>query len=1069
MRGRFGKAARQAFCPAALVLIFSSVAWADGISGLVRDEQKAVLPGVTVTIRNVETGLVRRVVTGNEGRYDAPNLPPGTYDVSASLAGFRTTVRRGVTLTVAQDIVVDLILTLGGIEETVDVAGGAPLVDTTSAAISGLVDERAIRDLPLVSRSWDELITLQAGTTVFRRVDPGVQSGHTDQFSVSGQRPTSNKFYQDGMELGGAQGIVDLPGSAAGVNLGVEGIREFRVLTSSYSPEFGKRAGGAVITVTKSGTNEFRGSLIHFYRNDAMDAPNFFAVAEKDPFTRHNYGGSLGGPIVRDRTFFFVNYEGIRETLSTPVSLVVPNEAAREGFLPGPTGEQVFVGASPKVRPLFNLWPLPNAGDFGDGTGAFEHAPERRIRENYFLGRFDHQFSDTDSLFVSYTISDADQVELESLGPFFDYHFATRQQRATIEYKRIATENLLNSFRIGFSRPHQVTGPSQVVDLPGVPEFTPGRGIGGVEVGGLDSVGTGSTGSTWSTKNHFQLTNQLSYVRGRHTFEVGGQFQRIHFDESAPAVPAGVWEFAGLSELLLGTPQRFNGALPDDATGTLAVGLPAQIDTNKAWRQTYGALYFRDKIRWTSNLTVDLGLRYEVLTSPTETNGRTGNFPVVDVIPPFNHVLGSTPDVGEKIYQTTYGAGFAPRVGLAWDPFGHEKTSLRAGFGVFYDQIESEYRWYWRTNPPFDAAIDLQGADASIDVFPSPWGAVDIEDAVIAARVIDPELDVPTVLHFNVGLEQQVGTAAAFKVSYVGSRGSDLLVGNTANLPIPEIVDGELFWPADAPVPQPLFGRVRFLQSGATSQYDSLQTEFETRFAGSGLFRRLRSKFAYAFSKTIDDLSQLQSSAAVGSRAVPTNPLDLHGDRGLSAQHRAHLFTANFTFDLSELPLSGVAGALLNNWQVSGILTIASGLAVNINTGFNRSRNGHDNRIDRPNLIAGGSSNPILGGYEQYFDPSQFALPAPGFLGNLGSNTLIGPGLATMDLAFVKRFPVAALSDSFNVQLRAEVFNVFNRNNFGLPDPAVFVSSGAVRGAAGRITNTSTPNRQMQVGLRMQF
>lgn len=1045
------------------LLMLSSVAQAQSISGVVTDEQGGALPGVTVTIENLDTGATRTVVTSSRGRYETPGMPPGTYAVEGMLSGFSSAIRRGVTVTVGQDIVVDLTLSVGEVTDEIVVVGGAPLVNTSSATVSGLIDERAMRDLPLVSRSWDQLTTLQPGAAVFRAVDTGSSSqGFGQKFTVSGQRPTSNTFYQDGVELGGAQRITGLPGSAAGVNLGVEAIREFRVLTSTYSPEYGKKAGGAIISVTKSGTNQVHGSLFEFHRNEALDAPNFFAVGEKDPFERNNFGASLGGPILRDQTFFFVNYEGLREDLARPQSVLVPNQQVRRGFLPGADGQLQFVGVAPEVRPFLALWPLPNGRDFGDGTAAYEFAPTRETGEDYFLGKIDHQFSDTDSVFASYNISDAALANpLDN--PLFFEETGTREQRLSTEYKRIMSSALLNTLRFGWHRSYHDVNSRSSEDL-GILEITPGAGLANLFVEGLASGGPGTQGSTYGLRSSFQVSDHLSYIRDRHSFEVGGVLQRIHIDEDPTDRKNGEWEFDGLRELLLGDFRAFTGAFPIGATGVMNIGLPLDIEYVKNWRQTYGALYVRDRFRWRPNLTLDLGLRYEVLTSPTEVNGRVSNMPYTRN-PPFNYIMDTDPVIGKKAYSTNWDKGLAPRLGIVWDPFSKGKTSVKAGYGVFYDQVESEFRFFTHINPPFAPRAQTSAPGS----FPIPWAVLDVGELETVGRSIDPELDVPAIQHFNVGIEQQVGGAAMVSVAYIGSRGSHLLDVVESNLNVPVLVDDELFWPENASLANPLLGQWDILLSEASNGYDALQTEFQTRFAGDGPLGRLRSKVGYTFSKATDTMSGLQSSAASNTRGKHLDPFDLERDRGLSAYHMAHRLTVNFTYDLQGLPFHGIVGALSNNWQVSGIWIALSGLPVNLQNGTRRSRNGQNTNVERPDLIAGGDDDPVLGGYERYFDPSQFVLPSAGFHGNVGRNTLSGPGLSTFDLALSRYVPLTTISDDFNIQIRLEIFNLFNQTNFGLPDSSIFNSDGTVRGSVGRITETSTPARQMQLGLKIVF
>lgn len=1045
------------------LLTCASEGSAEGISGVVKDQQGAVLPGVDITIENLETGVKRQLVTGPDGRYEATNLPPGSYAVHAALSGFATVVRRGMTLTVGRNIEINIDLPLGELSDEIVVVGEAPLVDTSSAAVSGLVDERAIRDLPLVSRSWDQLIKLHSGASTFRPIATGSASqGFGEKFTISGQRFTSNSFYQDGVELGGAQRITGLPGSAAGVNLGVEAIREFRVLTSSYSPEYGKKSGGSIITVTKSGTNELHGSLFYFHRNDSMDSANFFDQGEKDPFTRHNFGGSAGGPVVRNKTFFFANYEALREDLASPLSVIVPNALARQGVLPNASGQLVSVGVAAVMRPYLDLWPMPNGRDFGDGTAAYEFAPTRTVGEDYFLGRFDHNFSAASSIFSSYTISDAD-VFNPLANPLFFEQTGTREQRAAVEYKRILSPTMLNVTRFGFHRSFHRIDAGSDQDLP-ILELTPGAGLANITVTGLVNAGPGTQGQTYGIRNSFQVGDHISWVRDKHSLEFGGQMQRIQINEDPTDRKNGEWRFDSLSRFLEGRYRDFTGGFPPGSTGVLSIGLPIDIDYEKHWRLTYGAVYLRDRYRILDNLTLDLGLRYEVLGSPTEINGRVSNFPF-RTNPPLNYIMETVPVIGKKAYPTHWGAGLAPRIGVAWDPFGKGKTVVQAGYGIFYDQIESEFRFFTHINAPFAPRAQTSAANA----FPIPWNVVNVGSIQTVGRSIDPDIGVPRVSHFNAGIEQQVGDAASFRLTYVGSRGADLLGVSETNLAVATLVNGEPFWPAGARLANPLLGQWDLLSTSESSRYDALQTEFQTRFSGGGLLGRLRNKVAYAWSKSTDTMSGLQSSAGDNSRAKHLDPFNIERDRGLSSHHVAQVFSWNFTLDLGRLPLTGMTSALLNDWQVSGIWSLATGVPINIENGVRQARNSQNTNVERPNLIPGGNSNPVLGGYEQYFDPTQFVLPPAGSFGNLARNTLIGPALSTFDLSVSRTIRLSKLSEDLGIQVRLEFFNLFNQANFGLADRLLFNTNGTYRGSVGRISDTSTPGRQTQLGVKVLF
>ena len=369
----------------------------------------------------------------------------------------------------------------------------------------------------------------------------------------------------------------------------------------------------------------------------------------------------------------------------------------------------------------------------------------------------------------------------------------------------------------------------------------------------------------------------------------------------------------------------------------------------------------------------------------------------------------------------------------------------------------------------FEASVDLR--PPAVLLFPSPWAAVNTSTAVISARAIDSNFKIPKTMHFNVGYEQQVGKSSSFTIGYVGATSRDLLVSNQGNLRIPEVVNGELFWRAGAPFAQPLLGRVTLLTSGARGHDHALQTDFETRFGSDGPFRRLRSKVSYTYSRNVDDFSQIQSSAANGSRGAPTIPLDVTVDRGLSAQHMSHLFSFNFTYDMRDLPLEGVMGAIFNHWTVSGITTLTSGLPINIITGFDRARTGQDRRIDRPESAPRREHQPRPRRPGAVFRFVRLRAASRRVRGQPRLEHAHRPGIPRRWISpVVRSFPVTAMSEGFNIQVRLEAFNLLNRANFGIPDNAVFnTHEGTVRGAAGQIVNTSAPNRQIQLGVRVEF
>lgn len=1010
------------------------------VRGTVKDPSGAILPGVIITAKQVETGIARTAITDDSGEYRISSLPPGSYEVSAELPGFKRFVRGGITLSIGQEAAIPVTLELGEITEEVVVKGEPPLVDTASSSVSGLVEGNVIRDMPLNGRSFDHLAVLNPGVTRYHLGGQNVQNGLGIKMSISGARPESTYFMLDGTNILDHSNFT--PGSAAGNNLGVEAIREFRVFAHNYSAEIGVRGGGAVSVVTRSGTNQFHGSVFEFHRNDNMDARNFFDPGEDPPeFKRNQFGFSLGGPIVRDKTFFFADAEWLRERLGRTLIAVVPNARARLGILPG-----LAVEVNPVVRPYLDLYPLPNGRDFGDGTAEFIDSFSQPTDESYFMARIDHQFSSNDTLFGRYTFDDATVVTPQAdLARFVDT-FQSRSQFLTLQETHIFNQNLLNEFRFAFNR----TGPKE--DATAIPkvdqslkffdhalevgrlDFSPGRGSG--EGAAISAVGVGGNSPRVFTQNVFQFTDNLSQKLGRHSLRYGVDFQRIQLNLLSNDNTNGVYSFVGLVNFLRGTPASFGGPAPGS-------------DPIRGYRQSLVGSYIQDDFQFRPNLTFNLGLRHEFTTVPSEENGKMSN--LVNVMDP-------SPKIGFLLEENNSLRNFAPRVGFAWDPWGDGKTAIRGGFGVFYSQVMGRnYYTYTLRQTPFSFNVIDRNPP-----FPNPFirGIASVRQQ---NDRIDPNLKTPTMYHYSLTLQRQLAGSLAFEIGYVGSRGVHLLRNFEGNTAIPQILpDGRPFYPPNSVSRNPNFSSIFVLASDSQSLYNSLQTTISKRYSHS-----LQLRGTYTFAKSIDDASHLQRGQGRNSPSFTQYPDDRKADRGLSSFHVAHAFTLNFIYDFPRWDsLSGIGGALLNGWQMGGIVNINSGTPFTAETGFNRSRDRALTIADRPNLKPGKSNNPVLGGPDRYFDPTVFELPPAGFYGNVGRNTIIGPGLATTDLSFVKQFRIA---EDRSLDFRLEVFNVWNRANFGLPRNRIFNAQGQIPGAVGRITTTVTSSRQIQWGLKFRF
>jgi hypothetical protein len=1068
---------KQRFAGSLIAILIVGILTANGqgitgsIRGTVTDTTGAVVPGAMIVVFNEGTGASRSVQSDAAGRYSAPSLGLGQYRITAAIEGFQTQVRRGVVLTVGREAVVNFELQVGAVAESVEVVGEAPLVETTGSTVSALVGEREMADLPLNGRSFDQLITLDSSAANFSGyASQGVGHGFGQKFTVAGMRWESNKFYQDGMEMKGASRSAETPGSASGLLLGVDAIREFRLLTNNYSAEYGKKAGAAVVTVTKSGTNEVHGSVFAFHRNDNLDAAKWEDTARGDglkpEFKRNNFGASFGGPIKRDKMFFFTNYEGVRERRGVTLSAIVPDENARRGCLPGagpqgncPAGFR-NVGVVSTVAPYLAIWPLPTGQNFNDGTAAFAGAASTATGEDYGMGRFDYNISESDSVFLSLTLSNAFRTDPNEL-PVFALQADTRTYTSSLEWTHIFSPRLLHVAGVGFNRPEALADPTPIVDIDPSLSFIPGAGFGLFDFNSnLSSFGN-SDGANQAVFNTFQFSERFLYTTGSHSWKAGWQIQRVQRNTIEQHDLRGVMLFNDLDDLLAGTPDEFNGLLTSEVAGKmLSIGLVAHPDFAKGWRQTYGAFYAEDSWKAMPTFTVDAGLRFEFATRLKEVDGKTSRW-LVDRIVPGGIIMKTTPQVGLPLSDDP-AIGLAPRLGLAWDPRGDGRTVIRAGGGMFFEQFDNAFRFFVAATPPFGSRAEFRDVP-----FPNPFvGVTDVSDLTLEGRGMDGDIKKATVFHYNFGVQRELFADLALKLAYTGSRGYHLSNQRSSNLRLADIrADGRKFWPANRPNANPILGELNTLTSNADSRYNAFRVEVEKRFGGGGgTLDDFRLKWAYTFAKSIDTHSTDQSSQAQNSQSRPMDWFDMAREKGLSNFDVRHNMTFNFSYGLPVLYAGGLGAALLNDWSFNGILTTNSGFPAAIDYGADRNRDSIN--ADRPDLAPGGDTNPVLGGPDRYFDDTNFVSQEAGFLGNLGRNTLTLPGLVSFDFSVFKAFP---LSEKYRLQFRSEFFNLLNRPNFGVPAKRIFNSQARRQGSVGFISDTVTSARQIQFGLRLEF
>jgi Carboxypeptidase regulatory-like domain len=1021
------------------------------ISGAVRDPTGAVLPAANVTVRNLETGAERRLVSDSGGRYLAPSIAVGNYEVIASKEGFNTQQKTGITLVVGQSTTVDFLLVVGELRQVVSVEDTPSPVELTTQQTAGVVNERQVKELPLNGRSYDGLLSLNPAVVNYSAQRSGgvgtSNSSVGNMFAVSGHRPQDNLFLLNGVEYTGASLINNTPGGTSGQLLGVEGVREFNLVSDTYGAEYGKRSGAQVSIVTSSGGNQIHGSAYEFIRNDVLDARNFFDQGSIPQFQRNVFGASLGGPIKKNKLFVFGNYEGYHQRLGLSNVTLVPDDAARTGILPGVAKR---IPISPAVQQLLSLWPVQNGPEVGGGIAeAFNH-PVQAIREDFGTLRVDENFSDRDTLFAVYTVDDS-VAHTPTVNPLSTVFETLREQVASIQEQHVFSPNLLNTARFGFSRAGYFFTGQTPVDTPG---WLAGAPIGAVVVGGgtalngasqISGAGTNAGSNLTAVRNLFTYDDHIVFSHGIHRIEAGAWFQRVQANDNLAQDQYGQASFSSLTSFLQGTVATFT-VVPNP--------------TPLGWRSLEGAGYVQDAIRLTSRLELRLGFRFESTDGWNEAHGRASNYA-------FNNgVIASTPTIGTSVF-TNNRAKFLPepRAGLAWDPFGKSKTVIHAGFGIYRSLLDNlDYRL--DQTAPYNTTQAIK----NIPVASLVPGAALPAGGLISPSGIQTDAYTPTVISYTFKIEQELAPRTRLSVGYVGSHGYHLMLSADANEPAPSFAaNGSIFYAKNAPFLNPSLANTTTWFSEGVSSYNALQLDVNHSFNHGLQFRGV-----YTYSKSLDDGTALNSSVAANAPGFVMYPLNPKQDWSLSTTDVRNLGVINATYELpfgqGKAWLANVNGwrsKLASGWSLSGIESIQSGLPFTPQLGYNPTGNGDSRNPIRPSWNPAFTGKVIQGGVSQYFNPNAFIAPATGTYGNVGRNTLIGPGSATLDISALKR---TAITERVSLQFRAEFFNVLNRANFSTPNAVVFTSASTTPApTAGLITATSTTSRQIQFGLKLLF
>jgi hypothetical protein len=1146
------------FCLFASIPVRAQVTGAT-LSGTATDSSGAVIAGAQVSIKNTATGISKDATTDSAGFYSVPNLPAGPYEVKVTAAGFNTAISN-ITLAVGAQQTLSFPMKVGETSQTVQVTEAAPQIDLTSSTLTGQVESQTVEDLPLNGRDWTSLATLHPGVALIEeQMDYSTSArgnrGFGSELTISGQRTTTNNYRLDGISVNDYANSG--PGNVIGAALGVDAIQEFSVLTGGFAAEYGKAAGGVVNAITKSGSNSFHGDLYEFLRNSAFDSRDYFSRTSDTPlaeFRRNQFGAAAGGPIIKDKTFIFGDYEGMRQVKGITTNTGVPSTLARNGTLTydstvGPyagctpvagTTNQCTVTVSPAATAALRMFPLPTPGTDSGNKGNFIFSGVQRVPENFYTFRVDHKISANDSLGGTYLF---DNTYFDQPDAFNNdiLHSQTRRQTVVLQESHTFSANVLNAARVGYSRTHVVnvnpttavnpaaTDPSLGTDGLNAPEIN-------IDTGGFARMPGGvGTGSYYlHTFNNYQFYDDAFWTHGNHTIKFGGGVERMQYNFEAFQNQGGLWKFATIADFLQNNPHHFEEGIPSTIT-------PREL------RQSLFAGYVQDDWRLRPNLTLNIGLRYEMVTVINDAQNKITDLATISAPAPtcgFNftspvlpNLPGATCAGVGSYYSNPTTHNFEPRIGFAWDPFKDGKTSVRGGFGI-YDVLPLPGYFLLQENQagPFMvfSSVDSPGCSATnpptcsnplAGQFPAQGEPILVTQGggKLAASTVENHPHRNYVLEWNLNIQRQLTSSMSLTVGYVGSHGvHNLIRGDDGNMTLPTQTSAGLLFPCGpdgtgaACVPgfspagttanpinaqvNPTLGTIRYVYWNTDSVYDALEVSLDKKMSHGFQFQ-----VSYTWGKSLDESSSTIAGDTFQQGLNSLYWFDPKSLRGPSDFNVAHTVAVNALWAIPTPHLSnGFATAALGGWQMGGIVKFNTGVPTTpIIAGDPMGLgNGGADQFGIPNVIPGckttspGSISYInTSCYTPPTAPASFASQCANFtgapalpltspvvycanlLGNAGRNSITGPHLVNVDFSMVKNTAIKRISETFNVQFRAEIFNIFNHTNFLPPEPvnsnagaAVLNTDGSVATPAaggGAVDSLSTQPRDVQFALKV--